>query len=209
MPNISKVIWSYRIHSYHKWLQRYKSLLPEQYYTEIRKCMALFAEKHEEDPYEYDIVERVMSSDVYTETRNYNKQFLDYERQRLAVSAGNTIVLIGFLDDKDDQTAGYKLIRSGLISDCLHSENEKVTWYIDPHNDMRCAVKHGLLGSTNYLYRVVQDDVSPEQLKVFLSEILDGHIARERIEAVTAPLGYKIRNAYKRGKPPFSLREGR
>ena len=209
MPNISKVIWSHRILSYHKWLQRYKSLLPEKYYTEIREYIALFVEKHKEDPYEYDTIDSVIPSGVWSETFNYNKRFLDYERQRLAVSAGNTIILIGFLDDKDDKTAGYKLIRSGLISDCLHSENEKVTWYIDPHNDMRCAVKHGLLGSTNYLYRVVRDDVTPEQLKAFLSEILDGHIDRERIEAVTAPLGSKVRNAYKRGKLPFSLQEGR
>lgn len=209
MPNISKLIWSYRILSYHKWLQRYKSLLPEKYYTEIREYIALFVEKHKEDPYEYDTIDSVIPCGVWSETCNYNKRFLDYERQRLAVSAGNTIILIGFLDDEDDKTAGYKLIRSGLISDCLHSENEKVTWYIDPHNDMRCAVKHGLLGSTNYLYRVVRDDVTPEQLKTFLSEILDGHIDRERIEAVTAPLGSKVRNAYKRGKLPFSLQEGR
>ena len=209
MPNISKVIWSYRIRSYHKWLQRYKSLLPEKYYTEIREYMALFVEKHKEDPYEYDTIDSVIPSGVWSETCNYNKRFLDYERQRLPVSAGNTIILIGFLDDKDDKTAGYKLIRSGLISDCLHSENEKVTWYIDQGNDMRCAVKHGLLGCTNYLYRVVRDNVTPEQLKAFLSEILDGHIDRERIEAVTAPLGSKIRNAYKRGKLPFSLQEGR
>ena len=209
MPNISKVIWSYKILSYHKWLQRYKSLLPEKYYTEIREYIALFVEKHKEDPYEYDTIDSVIPCGVWSETCNYNKRFRDYERQRLAVSAGNTIILIGFLDDNDDKTAGYKLIRSGLISDCLHSENEKVTWYIDPHNDMRCAVKHGLLGSTNYLYRVVRDDVTPEQLKAFLSEILDGHIDRERIEAVTAPLGSKVRNAYKRGKLPFSLQEGR
>ena len=209
MPNLSKVIWSYKILSYHKWLQRYKSLLPGKYYTEIREYMALFVEKHKEDPYEYDTIDSVIPSGVWSETCNYNKRFLDYERQRLAVSAGNTIILIGFLDDKDDKTAGYKLIRSGLISDCLHSENEKVTWYIDQGNDMRCAVKHGLLGCTNYLYRVVRDNVTPEQLKAFLSEILDGHIDRERIEAVTAPLGSKIRNAYKRGKLPFSLQEGR
>ena len=50
---------------------------------------------------------------------------------------------------------------------------------------------------------------TPEQLKAFLSEILDGHVDRERIEAVTAPLGSKVRNAYKRGKLPFSLQEGR
>ena len=209
MPNISKVIWSYRILSYHKWLQRYKSLLPEKYYTEIREYIAFFVEKHKEDPYEYDTIDSVIPRGAWSETRNYNKRFLDYERQRLAVSAGNTIILIGFLDDEDDKTAGYKLIRSGLISDCLHSENEKVTWYIDPHNDMRCAVKHGLLDCPNYLYRVVRDEVTPEQLKAFLSEILDGHIDRERIEAVTAPLGSKVRNAYKRGKLPFSSQEGR
>lgn len=209
MPNISKVIWSYRIRSYHKWLQRYKSLLPEKYYTEIREYIALFVEKHKEDPYEYDTIDSVIPCGVWSETCNYNKRFLDYERQRLAVSAGNTILLIGFLDEDDDETAGYKLIKSGLISDCLHSENEEVTWYIDQDNDMRCAVKHGLLDCPNYLYRVVRDDVTPEQLKAFLSEILDGHIDRERIEAVTAPLGSKVRNAYKRGKLPFSLQEGR
>lgn len=209
MNNISKLIWSYRIPSYHRWLQRYRSLLPETFYAEVRERMALFAEKHKEDPLEYDTIVSVMSSEVLEDTVNYNKRFLEYERQRLAVSAGNTILLIGFLDDKDDQTAGYKLIRSGLISDCLHSENKKVTWYIDPNNDMRCAVKQGLFGRTYYLYRVVRDDVSPEQLQTFLSEIMDGHIDRDRIEAVTAPLGPKIRNAYKRGKLPFSLQEGR
>ena len=209
MPNISKVIWSYRIRSYHKWLQRYKSLLPEKYYTEIREYIALFVEKHKEDPYEYDTIDSVISSDTHNEIRNYNKRFLDYERQRLAVSAGNTILLIGFLDEDDDETAGYKLIKSGLISDCLHSENEEVTWYIDQDNDIRCAVKHGLLDCPNYLYRVVRNEVTPEQLKAFLSEILDGHIDRERIEAITAPLGSQIRNAYKRGKLPFSLQEGR
>ena len=209
MPNISKVIWSYRIHSYHKWLQRYKSLLPEPFYADIRECMALFVEKHKEDPYEYDTIDSVIPCGVWSETCNYNKRFLDYERQRLAVSAGNTIILIGFLDEDDDETAGYKLIKSGLISDCLYSENEEVTWYIDQDNDMRCAVKHGLLDCPNYLYRVVRDEVTPEQLKAFLSEILDGHIDWERIEAITAPLGSQIRNAYKRGKLPFSLHEGR
>lgn len=209
MNSISKLIWSYKIISYPKWLQRYRSLLPEAFYAEVREHMSTFAEKHKEDPFEYDIIARVIPSEVRGEAEDYNTCFLDYERQRLAVSAGNTIVLIGFLDNEDDTTAGYKLIWSGMISDCLRSENEKVTWYIDPNNDMRCAVKHGLLGCPNYLYRVVRDDVTPEQLQVFLCEIMDGHIERDRIEAVTAPLGPKIRNAYKRGKLPFSLQKGR
>ena len=127
----------------------------------------------------------------------------------MAVSAGNAILLVGFWDDEDGQAAVYNLIQSNLISDCLHSENNKVSWYIDLNNDMRCAVKNGLLGRTYYLYRVIHDDVSPEELQTFLSEIMDGHIGRDRIESVTTPLGSMIRNAYKRGTFPFSLQKDR
>lgn len=191
------------------WLRRHKKHISANEYTMFKEVAKRFETDHKLDPVEFDTADSSMYSEEYDCFDEYNKEFLEYERRRLAVSVGRPIVLIAFLDKEDKETAGYKLIRSGIISDCLQSENYNVCWYIDPSGDFRCTICDGLLADSYYLYRVVREGVTPDALRAFLSEILDGHIDSERIEEVTERMEPKIKEAYQKTKSVSFIHKGR
>ncbi len=191
-----KLIWSSHILSVRRWLQRYKKRISDEDYAVFSAAVDLFLRKNKQDPDTYDDVQSVMSEKEEDLLKKYNDLFLDQERRVLSVGVGSPIILIAFNNSKENATLGYKVIRSGIIADCLKTENTHVDWYIDASGDLRCDILDGILGSVCYLYRAVKDEITEVQLKEFLSEILDGHIPAERITTVTKRLGPMITDAY-------------
>jgi len=191
-----KIIWSNYIQSVRRWLQKYKHLISEEDNAVFANAIELFVNKNKQDPETYYDVRCVMSHEEIKMLDRYNESFLWHEKKKLSVNAGGPIIMIAFSDFNDNTTVGYKVIKSGIIADCLQSQNYDVCWYIDSCGDLRCDIVEGALGCVRYLYRVVQEEIRETQLKEFLSEILDGHIPAERITAVTKRLGPMITDAY-------------
>jgi len=191
-----KVIWSSYIQSVRRWLQKYKHLISEEDNAVFANAIELFVNKNKQDPETYYDVRCVMSHEEIKMLDRYNESFLWHEKKKLSVNAGGPIIMIAFSDFNDNTTVGYKVIKSGIIADCLQSQNYDVCWYIDSCGDLRCDIVEGALGCVRYLYRVVQEGITETQLKAFLSEILDGHIPAERITAVTKRIGPMITDAY-------------
>ena len=198
MNKKDRLIWSYRIQALPAWLKRHRSHIAPEHYADFSKAVALHRTERRLYPNEEISVEDVMEYESIELFRDYNEQFLDWDRRRLYINMNRPIMLIAFLDEHEQKTAGYKMIRSGVISDCLESENRDVSWWLDQQDDLRGDVKDGLLGDCYYLYRVLKEDISPAQLKEFLGEIAAGHICRRKIEAITESLGPAVRSGLKR-----------
>ena len=124
-----------------------------------------------------------------------NNEFLDDERINLDIQLDKPILVIVDLGLWNGRYSGYKEIKSGNIKDCLSSECDYVTWYVDKLGDMRCdAVHHD--GNNHYLYRVFKPEVSDTRKENFLKKVLRGTVTRADITRTTQRLGDKIAEVY-------------
>jgi hypothetical protein len=90
---------------------------------------------------------------------------------------------------------GYKEIASGNIRDCLYSDTDYSTWYVDKLGDLCCdAVHHD--GTNHYLYRTYKDGVSDWQIENLKNKIYEGKATRADIVRVTRRLGDEIAKVY-------------
>ena len=89
-----------------------------------------------------------------------NGDYLDDERANLNMQLSQPILVVGDLGLWNGRRMGYKEIPSGNIRDCLYSNTDYSTWYVDRLGDLRCdAIHHD--GTNFYLYRVYKDSASP------------------------------------------------
>lgn len=126
-----------------------------------------------------------------------NNEYLDDERMNLDIQLDKPILVIVNFSIRNGRYSGYgyKEIKSGNIKDCLSSECDYVTWYVDRLGDMRCdAVHHD--STSHYLYRVFKSEVSDTRKKNFLKKVLRGTVTRADITRTTQRLGDKIADVY-------------
>ena len=67
-----------------------------------------------------------------------NNDYLDDERCNLNIQLSRPILLITDIGRWDGRYPGYAEIKSGNIRDCLYSEMDYSTWYVDRLGDLRC-----------------------------------------------------------------------
>ena len=67
-----------------------------------------------------------------------NNDYLDDERCNLNIQLSRPILLIADIGRWDGRYPGYAEIKSGNIRDCLYSEMDDSTWYVDRLGDLRC-----------------------------------------------------------------------
>ncbi len=60
-----------------------------------------------------------------------NGDYLDDERSNLDIQLSRPILVIGDLGLWNGRRMGYKEIQSGNIRDCLYSDTDYVTWFVD------------------------------------------------------------------------------
>ena len=90
---------------------------------------------------------------------------------------------------------GYKEIPSGNIRDCLYSDTDYSTWYVDKLGDLRCdAIHHD--GTNHYLYRTYKDNVPDWQSDNLKNKLYEGRATRADITRVTRRLGDEIARVY-------------
>ena len=124
-----------------------------------------------------------------------NNAYLDDERLNLNIQLGHPILLIADLGRWNGRFPGYKEITSGRISDCLYSEMDYLTWFVDKNGDMRCeAIHHD--GTNFYLYRTYKDGATEAQIDRLKEKIYNGTATRADITRVTRRLGDEIGKVY-------------
>lgn len=124
-----------------------------------------------------------------------NNSYLDDERCNLNIQMAMPIIIIGDLGLWNGRRTGYKEISSGNIRDCLYSDTDYTTWYVDRLGDLRCdAVHHD--GTNHYLYRAFKPSVSEAQMERLKEKIYDGSVTRADITRVTMRLGDAIGKVY-------------
>ena len=124
-----------------------------------------------------------------------NGDYLDDERSNLNIQLAQPIIVIGDLGLWYGRRMGYKEIESGNIRDCLYSDTDYSTWYVDKLGDLRCdAVHHD--GTNHYLYRVYKDGVRESQIDLLKEKLYRGTATRADITRVTRRLGDEIAQVY-------------
>lgn len=91
-----------------------------------------------------------------------NGHYLEDERLNLDIQLSQPILVVADLGLWNGRRTGYKEIPSGNIRDCLYSDYDYTTWYVDKSGDLRCDDTHHD-GTNHYLYRVYKDNVSQAQ----------------------------------------------
>ena len=124
-----------------------------------------------------------------------NGDYLDDERANLNIQLPQPIIVIGDLGLWYGRRMGYKEIESGNISDCLYSDTDYSTWYVDKLGDLRCdAIHHD--GTNHYLYRTYKDGVRDSQIDLLKEKLYRGIATRADITRVTRRLGDDIAKVY-------------
>lgn len=82
-----------------------------------------------------------------------NGHYLEDERLNLDIQLSQPILVVADLGLWNGRRTGYKEIPSGNIRDCLYSDYDYTTWYVDRNGDFRCDDTHHD-GTNHYLYRV-------------------------------------------------------
>ena len=124
-----------------------------------------------------------------------NDSYLEDERLNLDIQLSRPILVIADLGRWNGRVMGYKEIESGNVRDCLYSDTDYSTWYVDKYGDLRCiAVHHD--GTNYYLYRTYKDCASKEQIEQLKWGIYKGEATRADITRLTCRLGDEIGKVY-------------
>lgn len=131
----------------------------------------------------------------YSKMLEINDGYLDDERINLNIQLSEPILVIADLGLWTGRHSGYREIASGNIRDCLYSEHDYVTWFVDPLGDLRCDDVHHD-GTNHYLYRAFKEGTSEEQRDRLKEKIFLGTATRSDITRVTRRLGDEIGRVY-------------
>ena len=124
-----------------------------------------------------------------------NGDYLDNERINLNIQLSRPILVVGDLGLWNGRRMGYKEISSGNIRDCLYSDTDYSTWYVDKNGDFRCDATHHD-GTNHNLYRTYKDGVSEAQIDNLKEKIYYGKATRADNVRITRRLGDEIAKVY-------------
>lgn len=130
--------------------------------------------------------------DIMYETNN---SYLDDVRDDLNVQLTQPIIVIADIGRWNGRVSGYRIIESKNIKDCLFSEYDYTTWYVDKNGDFRCEAHHHD-GTNHYLYRVFRENASDFARQMLTDGLYDGKAMQASIERYTRRLGDEIGKVY-------------
>ena len=133
--------------------------------------------------------------ELYEQMYDSNAANLDDERCHLDIQLSSPILVIGDLGLWYGRRTGYKEIDSGNIRDCLYSDTDYTTWYVDKDGEFRCDATHHD-GTNHYRYRTYRDGVTDEQIEDLKEKLYCGEATEKDIEKVTRRLGDEIGAVY-------------
>ena len=145
-----------------------------------------------------------LSYDDYDENDHYatmcelSSMYLDDERINLRKQLNGTIIVIADLGLWNGRRVGYRLIESGVISDCLSDGNcDYCEWYVDEKGELRFAGHHHD-GTNHYYYRVIQSFATDDHVNDLTNALYygDAEKAEKLINRHTDRLGDYIGDVY-------------
>lgn len=142
-----------------------------------------------------ELYEGYSDDELYEKMIDSNAENLFDERANLNIQLSQPILVIADLGLWTGRHSGYKEIESGNIADCLYSENDYSTWYVDKNGDFRCDDVHHD-GTNHYLYRAYKDGITDAQKDRLKEKIYDGTATRSDIVRITKRLGDEIGKVY-------------
>lgn len=120
---------------------------------------------------------------------------LDEAREDLSIYASSPILVIGDLGLWNGRRTGYKEIENGFISNCLFSNTDYTSWYVDRDGEFCCdAIHHD--GTNFYRYRAYRKGVSDEDIEDLKEMLYHGKATEADIDRVTQKLGKTIGKVY-------------
>ena len=121
-----------------------------------------------------------------------NNEYLGDERFNLDIDT-NDIIAIGDIGRWNGRVKGYKEIGRN-IADCLYSDCDYVTWYVD-RDDFKCHEIHH--DGENYItYRERKNDIEWEDWDDFLDMLYRGTATQEDVDKYTNSLRPQIAQVY-------------
>lgn len=124
-----------------------------------------------------------------------NDENLLDERCTLSIRFNEPILVIADIGRWNGRFSGYQEIESGNIADCLYTDMDYATWYVDKNGDFRCdAIHHD--GTNHYLYRVYKENTTEFQRDTLKEKIYEGKATRNDITRTTRKLGDEIAKVY-------------
>lgn len=124
-----------------------------------------------------------------------NYSYLEDERANLDIRLGQPIIVIGGPGFRHGRGTGYKMIDSGNISDCLYDSNGRTEWYVDGYGNLRAdSCRHAV--TEHYLYRLIKDGATDEQIGLLRDALCSGKPAGGYISRFTRRLGDEVCRAY-------------
>lgn len=124
-----------------------------------------------------------------------NADALKEIREDLDIWLDRPILLIARYGLWNGTRTSVSEIGSNNIKDCLYSNDDKVTWFLDSQGDLRCDGEHEI-GTNHYLYRTWKDDVTPRQKQMMMQRVSEGKPVERDIANLTRPIGKEICKQY-------------
>ena len=124
-----------------------------------------------------------------------NNGYLDDERSNLDIQCNSEIIAIADIGRWNGRFAGYGIIKSGNVADCLYSPHDYAQWYVDRDGEFRSTQIHHD-GSNYYYYRSFKDGVEDDERDDLLADIYEGKATQEQIDRLTDKLGPTIGKVY-------------
>lgn len=123
-----------------------------------------------------------------------NAEYLDDERLNLDIDLSADIIVIADIGRWNERVMGYKIIDNN-IKNCLSTECDYATWYVDQYGNLRCTGHHH--DGTNYiLYRMFRPELTEEQRENFATKIYYGKVTNNDIARYTVRIGDYIGEVY-------------
>ena len=120
---------------------------------------------------------------------------LDDEKENLDIELPEKILIIGDLGLWSGRVMGFRETNSCNIKDCLKSEYDYTTFFVDGHHNLRAeAIHHD--GTNYYLYRMRKPGLSDSLWDNFLGKIYDQKAKDSDITRYTVALGPYIEKVY-------------
>ena len=123
-----------------------------------------------------------------------NDEYLEDERCNLDIELPRNIIIVADLGLWNGRVSGYKEI-SHNIKDCLTSDDDFITWFVDNNGDLR-GEGHHHDGTNRYLYRTYRDNATDEDIQELKEKIYSGTATDDDVWRVTKRLGDAIADVY-------------
>lgn len=147
------------------------------------------AKSNDEDP------AALTESQLYDRMVERNSEQLYDERANLNIDLGEPILVIADLGLWHGRCLAYREIMSGNIKDCLYSEHDYTTWYVDGYANLRCDDIHHD-GTNHYLYRVWKSNISEKNKETVRKAIRNRSVTPTLLSRYTNAIGPYIANVY-------------